>query len=63
MAGTDVGHAAARLVGVDLEKMERLGYATASKFPLLAGTVIDNYGYFSGTARHSNQGAACAVRL
>jgi len=36
-----------RLVGVDLEKMERLGYATASKFPLLAGTVIDNYGYFS----------------
>ena len=36
-----------RLVGVDLEKMERLGYATASTFPLLAGTVVGDYGYFS----------------
>jgi len=29
-----------RLVGVDLQKMERLGYATASQFPLLAGMVF-----------------------
>ena len=42
-----------RLVGIDLDKMERLGYATASKYPLLAGTVIQNYGYFSAGSNPS----------
>ena len=36
-----------RLVGIDLQKMERLGYATASQFPLLAGVVVGPNGYFS----------------
>jgi len=36
-----------RLVGIDLQKMERLGYATASQFPLLAGVVVGHNGYFS----------------
>ena len=36
-----------RLVGIDLQKMERLGYATASQFPLLAGVVVGDSGYFS----------------
>ena len=36
-----------RLVGNDLQKMERLGYATASQFPLLAGVVVGTNGYFS----------------
>ena len=36
-----------RLVGIDLQKMERLGYATASQFPLLAGAVVGHNGYFS----------------
>jgi hypothetical protein len=42
-----------RLVGIDLQKMERLGYATASKYPLLAGTVIGNNGYFSAGSNPS----------
>jgi len=36
-----------RLVGVDLDAMTRLGYATASQFPLLAGTVIGDHAFFS----------------
>eukprot|EP00282_Hemiselmis_andersenii_P040808 CAMPEP_0172066736 /NCGR_PEP_ID=MMETSP1043-20130122/11313_1 /TAXON_ID=464988 /ORGANISM="Hemiselmis andersenii, Strain CCMP441" /LENGTH=739 /DNA_ID=CAMNT_0012726901 /DNA_START=122 /DNA_END=2338 /DNA_ORIENTATION=+ len=36
-----------RLVGVDLDSMTRLGYATASQFPLLAGTVYADHAYFS----------------
>lgn len=36
-----------RLVGINLETMQRLGYATASQFPLLAGLVVGDRGYFS----------------
>lgn len=36
-----------RLVGVDLDTMTRLGYATASTFPLLAGVIVGDEGYFS----------------